>query len=87
MKVLKFGAKWCEPCNRFEPIFELLKEKFTNVEFKSYDLDIDVEEAYEYKIMQIPTLVFVKDGYEVKRLTGLYDQAFYEDVINASVSN
>lgn len=63
MVVLKCGAEWCSPCKTMGPIIESVAEK---MEGKVKVLDIDVEEspdiATEYRVRNIPTILYFKDG-------------------------
>lgn len=69
--VLKFGATWCGPCKRLEPVVEKLAGEFTDVVFLSVDVDDGPALGKSYNIKSVPTLVFLKDGQEFKRHTGL----------------
>jgi len=70
--VVDFGAEWCGPCVRMAPILE---EFATAVAGRAKVCTLDVDEsrktAAEYRVMSIPTLVFLKDGKEVDRIVGL----------------
>ena len=61
--VIDFGAEWCGPCQALAPIIEELAEEY---EGKVVIAKCDVEEADEiaaqYRVRNIPTIVFIKDG-------------------------
>lgn len=63
MVVLKCGAEWCSPCRTMEPIIESVAK---TMEGKAKVIDIDVEEspdiATEYRVRNIPTILYFKDG-------------------------
>lgn len=69
--VLKFGATWCGPCKRLEPVVEKLADEFTDVTFLTIDIDDAREMGKDYNVRSVPTLVFLKDGVEFKRHSGL----------------
>ena len=76
LEVLKFSASWCTPC---KVLAATLKdaEGITNV-----DVDADRDKAIEFGVRSVPTLVFLKDGKEVERKTGLMSIAQYNEIIN-----
>lgn len=64
IEVLKFSAAWCGPCRM---LGQTLKDVqgITNI-----DIDKDMETAKKYGVRSVPTLVFLKDGVEVHRISG-----------------
>jgi thioredoxin 1 len=64
--VVKFGATWCTPCRVMEPTIENAAKQF---EGKAKIMSIDVEEepdlATKYKIRNVPTILYFKNG-EIK---------------------
>lgn len=60
--VIKFGAQWCGPCQRFAPQFEELSEEHQDIAFIVVDVDECPEIANKYNITRLPSLVFVKNG-------------------------
>lgn len=68
---VKFSAAWCGPCKRMEPTVEALESEFTTAKFMSVDIDTTPDIAQKYKIRAIPTILIMKDGQEVNRVTGL----------------
>lgn len=79
MLILKFSAGWCQPCKKLVPIFENVKKLFQNIEFNEVDIDTNPDLALQFKIMSVPTLVFIKDGVEIGRIVGLVRE---QDIIN-----
>ena len=76
LEVLKFSAGWCTPCKVLAATLKD-QEGITNV-----DVDADRDRAIEYGVRSVPTLVFLKDGQEVERKTGLISLGQYEEIIN-----
>jgi thioredoxin 1 len=70
MKVIKFEAQWCGPCRAMHKEWEQAKQKCLDVEFEVCDIDLNNQMAQQFRIMSIPTIVFVKDGNEVDRKVG-----------------
>jgi thioredoxin 1 len=52
------------------------------VVFETIDVDTDHEQASQFAIRSVPTVVFVKDGVEVDRLIGVNAKLAYENKIN-----
>ncbi len=69
--VKRFTADWCAPCRMLAPVLEQVKPQFPNVQFEIIDVDENQGEAMKYGVRSIPTVVFVKDGNEVDRFTGV----------------
>lgn len=73
IKLMKFGAEWCQPCKMLKPIIEKLEQEMPEVEFVDIDIDTEQELSTKYHIRSIPTLILFKDGEPTDQLTGLYD--------------
>lgn len=85
LEVKKFSATWCGPCKSLVPIINEVKSQFpTGVRFIDYDVDTAKDVASEYGINSVPTVIFVKDGVELKRITGLNSKSAYINAINES---
>lgn len=85
VEIKKFSAAWCGPCRMLAPIFENLKPKFENVNFTSYDVDQQFEEASKYSIRSVPTVIIEKDGKEVERFVGLQSEMRYANALNEQI--
>ena len=82
--VIDFWATWCGPCKRLGPIIEEIAAEYDG---KAIVGKCDIEEnddlTEKFGIMNVPTVVFLKDGKEVDRVVGLAMKNIYEDKINA----
>ena len=74
--VLDFYAVWCGPCRALAPHFDALAEE-NNGKANFFKVDIEEAEqtAAELGIMSVPTIIFFKDGQEVKKSVGLKNKA------------
>lgn len=69
MKVLKFAATWCGPCQGLGMVIAGVDNLPMVIE--SVDIDKDMAMAQKYAVRSVPTMVMVNDdGSEVKRKTG-----------------
>jgi thioredoxin 1 len=75
IEVLKFYANWCGPCRA-------LSQRLEGENFTEINIDTEHETAIKHRVRNIPTLVFLKDGKEVHRTTGLISKAEYNLILN-----
>ena len=75
IEVLKFSATWCGPC---KVLATTLKDA---AEIKSIDVEQDQETARKYNIRSVPTLVFLRNGKEVHRVSGSMPLQKYKDIL------
>lgn len=67
---LSFRASWCGACKVVAPMIDAEAKRAPSVKLVKIDVDQDSRKADEWKIGAIPTVVFLKDGREVARITG-----------------
>ncbi|PIN93721.1 thioredoxin [Candidatus Pacearchaeota archaeon CG10_big_fil_rev_8_21_14_0_10_31_24] len=69
--VIDFYADWCGPCKIMAPRFdEAASELKGKVNFAKVDVDGEQELAERFGVMSIPTIVFIKNGEVVDKVTG-----------------
>jgi len=69
--LIDFGAEWCHPCRRLDPVIEELAAVWgERVLVLKLDVDEQPEIAMRYQVMGVPTLILFKDGKPVARMTG-----------------
>jgi thioredoxin 1 len=76
-----YTASWCMPCKQLKPIMREILLKRPNVNYKLIDVDNNPDEASMYGVRGVPTVIFMKDGVEVNRITGLVSKKNYEIAI------
>ena len=70
--VLDFGATWCGPCKKLEPIIEELgQERVGSVIMAKVDVGEAPAIAQKFGVMGVPTVVFLKEGKPVHQFTGV----------------
>jgi thioredoxin 1 len=69
--LVDFFAEWCGPCKLLLPIFEELAPEYEGkIKFVKVNVDESANTAQQFGVLSIPTLVVLKDGQEVDRMTG-----------------
>ena len=69
--VVDMWAEWCGPCKMMEPVLEeIANEKGDSIQLVKINIDENQETPVKYSVMNIPTLLFFKDGKEVDRVIG-----------------
>ena len=86
IEVIKFGAEWCSPCKAIAPTMEALKKKYdeivgSDINILSIDIDENPELGEKYKVRNIPTIIFVKDGEVVEKKVGVLNESQIEEII------
>jgi len=80
--VVDFGAEWCRPCKAMEPLVEEAARDFKGrVKFGKINMDDNAKTATELTVMNIPALVFFKNGEEAGRAVGVISKkALYDKI-------
>ena len=65
-----FWAPWCGPCRMLSPVVDEVAEERTDVKVGKVNVDEEGELAMRYGVMNIPTVIFFKDGKEIAREVG-----------------
>ncbi len=60
MRLIKFGASWCKPCDKQE---DILKE--AGIAHTSYDADMDEQIFAEFGVRSVPTLMIWGDQNDI----------------------
>ena len=82
MKIVKISAIWCGGCLVMNKIWGNLKKNYPEIEFVTFDYDMDEEEVKKYNVGDIlPVFVFYKDNTEVKRINGETKESVLIDTI------
>ena len=77
--LIDFGAEWCGPCRMVAPI---AGEYEGRVLICTCDAEKSDDIVATYKVRNIPTLVFLKDGQEVARIVGATTKAEIVDKLS-----
>lgn len=69
-EVLYFSAGWCGPCLVVGKSVEKLAATFLGTTFTKIDADTNDERVRLHNVRSLPTLIHLKDGQEVARISG-----------------
>lgn len=69
--LVDFGADWCAPCKRQDPVVdELAREYAGRVEVVKVDADANPQAMQRHGVLGLPTLVLLRGGERVDALVG-----------------
>lgn len=70
--VVDFWATWCMPCKMIAPVIEEIgKEYHGKCKVCKLNIDDAMGVATRFGVMNIPTVIFFKDGSEFTRMVGV----------------
>ena len=80
--VVGFYAPWCGPCQVLGPTVDEIAASFDGrANVLKVNVDRETELAGRFIVMSIPTIVFLRDGKEVKRVTGAIPKGAFESTL------
>ncbi len=83
--LIDFWAEWCAPCRMLGPIFEELSGELEQIKFAKLDVTANEELAQRFGVMSIPTIILMKDGIEVDRMTGVVPKGILTDWLKSKI--
>lgn len=82
--VVDFSATWCGPCQMLAPILDELSGEVDSVDFYNVDVDENPDLAREFRIMNIPAVVALKDGQIVGQQIGFVPKEDLKNFLEGS---
>lgn len=70
-----FTADWCAPCKALGPTMNRVSEQ---ISVNKINIDYEADVTQKYGVRNIPTVILVENGQEVRRFSG---NRSYNDVI------
>lgn len=86
LAMVDFWAVWCGPCQMLGPVMEDLAGRYEGKALVAkVNVDEEPELARRFGVMNIPTVVFLKNGREFDRKVGAYPAKVYAGVLDGAL--
>jgi len=84
--VVDLSAEWCGPCRMVSPIIRELADEYEG-RIIAGELNVDDNPATtsKYKIRNIPTVLFIKNGEVVDKQVGAVAKSSYKNLIEKHI--
>ena len=84
--IIDFWAAWCGPCRMLAPTVDAVAQEYEDrVVVAKCDVDDADEVAMQFRIRNIPTLLFFKGGEMVNRLVGAVPKSEITAILDSLV--
>ena len=84
--MIDFWAAWCGPCRMLAPTVDAVAQEYEDrVVVAKCDVDDADEVAVQFRIRNIPTLLFFKGGEMVNRLVGAVPKSEITAILDSLV--
>ena len=85
--VIKFGASWCGPCKQIAPVLEEETDNYQDVlKYISLDVEESTDITTDFKIRNVPTIFFIKNGEVMDKCVGSVARQTLVDKIENLIS-
>ena len=81
VSLLDFYADWCGPCRMVLPIVDEIAKEREDLLVGKINVNDNPDLAKEFGVMSIPTLIVMKDGKIVNRVSGVRSKSQILDLV------
>ena len=82
--MIDFWATWCGPCRILSPTVDEIAEEYADrITVAKCNVDDAEDIAMQFRIMSIPTLIFLKNGDVVDKRVGVVSKDEIVSIINS----
>ncbi len=86
LMMVDFWADWCGPCRMLGPVIEDLEGRYAGkAAVGKVNVDEEPDLAMRYGVMNIPTVIFFKDGKELDRVVGVMPPETFTDILEQNI--
>ncbi len=85
--LVDFGAEWCPPCRKMEPILQEIEKENPNVPLIRIDAGSQTTLMKANNVFEMPTYILYKEGKEVWRASGLMEKSELSAAIKKAADN
>lgn len=80
--IVDFYADWCMPCKVMASVVNEIEKKYINsIKMGKINIDENPMVALDYRVLSIPTLLFIKDG----KVLGRLEEAVTKNVVETKI--
>jgi thioredoxin 1 len=84
--VVDFSAEWCGPCRMVTPIIHELAEEYDGrIVAGEVNVDDNPQITMNYKVRNIPTVLFIKNGEVVDKQVGAVPKSTYKSLVEKHI--
>ena len=78
LAILKFSAEWCQPCKTLASTLQEI-----DVPVLEIDVEEDPDMAAKFRVRNLPTLYFFKNGEQVDKRVGNISRTAIEEILKS----
>ena len=81
LALVDFWGPRCQQCRMFEPVFEELSKRYPDAVFGKVDAEAHGQLAAMFRVLSLPTLVIMKEGFVIYARSGTLSLDELEDLM------